>query len=359
MEIAKFRVTRGTDFRGRLARMFSGTTQLSGINRLVGQRYGGLGTVFMLHSVVEDPRIHLFDSNHLSVSFLEKFVGWARRKGLDFLSLDEVLARLDSGIDHARPHFVALTFDDGYADNLVNALPVLERYEVPFTVYIATQMVTREADYWWRGLQNLFTDYDEVEIEVIGKTFACGSLEEKVAAYRETKRWVREDITARSPLLRETFQRYRISLNDLLDCDALSEAQVRELGAHPLVSIGGHTTSHPELAKLAEAEARQEISENRIYLENVAGVPVDHFAYPFGGSEACGTREERMVSESGFRSATTTRVGNIFTAHRDRPFALPRVHFSGNREYISFAAMQMGGMRRLIESRMGEPVVTM
>lgn len=347
------------EMRGRLTRLLSGTTQLSGINRLVGQRYGGIGTIFTLHSVVEDPENYLFDGNHISVAFLETFVCWARRKGLEFLSLDDVLERLNSGMHRSRPRFVALTFDDGYADNLLNALPVLERYEVPFTVYVTTQMITREVYFWWRGLQKIFIEHDEVDIEPTGRRFNCQLLGQKVAAYRETKGWIRRDVMARAPLLKTTFAKYGISLTDLLDNDALSEEQVRQLAAHPLATIGGHTTSHPELAKVPEEDARREITENRAYLQNVTGAAVDHFAYPFGGRAACDAREERLVSEIGFRSATTTRTGNIFPEHRSRPFALPRIYFSGNREYLSFMAMQMGGLRQLIDSRLGDPVVTM
>lgn len=343
--------------RGRLVRLISNTTQFSGANDLVGQRYGGLGTIFMLHSVVQDPARYLFDGNHTSVVFLERFLHWAGRKGIEFITLDEVLKRLDSNATGRR--FAALTFDDGYSDNLLNALPILERYQVPFTVYVTTELVTRQFFFWWRGLQCLFRDHSEVAIEALGRRYSCSSMNEKIAAYREVKQWVRRDVTVRAPLLKATFTKYNISLIDLLDRDALSAEQVQTLASHPLVTIGGHTTSHPELAKLPEAQARREISENRVFLETLIDKPVSHFAYPFGGPQACGPREENLVKDLGFKSAITTRRGNIFQEHRDRPLALPRALFSGNREYLSFIAMQMSGIRRMIDSRMGTPVVTM
>lgn len=346
------------DMRARLGRLLFHATRFCGVNGLVGQRYGGLGTIFMLHSVVQDPALYLFDGNHTSVVFLESFLHWARKKGIEFITLDQALARMESSATTGR-RFVALTFDDGYADNLSNALPILERYQVPFTVYVTTELVTRQAFFWWRGLQCLFHDHSEVAIEALGRQYSCSSLNEKFAAYREVKRWVAQDVTGRAPLLKETFTKYNISLIDLLDRDALAAEQVQTLASHPLVTIGGHTMSHPELAKLTEAEARREVLENRVFLEGLIDKPVSHFAYPFGGPSACGRREERLVKDLGFKSATTTRKGNIFPEHHDRPCALPRAAFNGNREYLSFIAMQMGGIRRLIDSRMGSPVVTM
>lgn len=346
------------DMRARLGRLFFHTTRFCGVNELVGQRYGGLGTIFMLHSVVQDPARYLFDGNHTSVVFLERFLHWARRKGIEFITLDQALARMESSATTGR-RFAVLTFDDGYADNLSNALPILERYQVPFTVYVTTELVTRQFFFWWRGLQCLFRDHSEVTIEALGRRYSCTSMNEKFAAYREVKRWVGRDVSVRAPLLKETFRKYNISLIDLLDHEALSAEQVRTLASHPLVTIGGHTMSHPELAKLTEAEARREISENREFLEDLIDKPVSHFAYPFGGSQACGPREERLVKDLGFKSATTTRRGNIFPEHHDRPCALPRAAFNGNKEYLSFIVMQMGGIRQLIDSRMGTPVVTM
>jgi len=346
------------DMRARLGRLFFHTTRFSGVNELVGRRYSGLGTIFMLHSVVINQARYLFDGNHTSTAFLESFLHWARKKGIEFITLDQALARMESSTTTGR-RFAVLTFDDGYADNLSNALPILERYQVPFTVYVTTELVTRQVFFWWRGLQCLFRDNSEVAVEALGRQYSCSSMNAKYAAYREVKQWVARDVTGRAPLLKETFRKYNIPLSDLLDREALSAEQLRTLASHQLVTIGGHTTSHPELAKLTEAEVRREVLENRVFLEGLIDKPVSHFAYPFGGPSACGHREERLVKDLGFKSATTTRRGNIFPEHHERPCALPRAAFNGNKEHLNFMAMQIGGIRRMIDSRMGTPVVTM
>lgn len=345
------------DFRGPMARLAYDAAHFTGVNRLGAARYGGLGTIFMLHSVVEDAAPYLYDVNHTTLAFLERFLRWAKSRDMEFISLDALVERLGAPTQSRR--FATITFDDGYADNFIKALPLLEKYRVPFAVYVTTDMITREAYFWWRGLQCLFRDNEEVRIDALGQSYTCSSLKEKTAAYRKTKLWVTQDVTARAPLLQPTFSTYGISLSELLDREALSVGQLRELADHPLVTIGGHTTSHPELAKLSEPEVRKEIAENRQFLESVTGRPVHHFAYPYGGPRACGQREENIVAGLGFKSATTTRLGNIFAAHHLRPCALPRARFSGSREFISFMAMQMTGIRELINSRMAPPVVTM
>lgn len=153
--------------------------------------------------------------------------------GHDFVPLEQVAAYFEEG--HAlSTKSVCVTFDDGYRDNLTDALPILERFQVPAMVYVATDFVGRHTN--------------------------------KAGA--------------------------RIcSLNEL-----------RELAAHPLISIGGHTKSHPKLSTLSVPEQREEIAGGKRQLEDWLGIAVEHFAYPYGDLSQ-ETRE--LVEQLGFRSAVT------------------------------------------------------
>src|SRR5262249_6648966 len=146
--------------------------------------------------------------------------------------------------------FVVITIDDGYADNLTHALPVFERHAMPFTVYIATCMVTREMDFWWAALQQMFVANEVVEVAPMARRFESRTLEEKVAACAAVTGWVHGDIPGRAPQLRPVFAAHGVDPEALLDQQALTPDQLRRLAAHPLVTIGAHTTWHRELAKL-------------------------------------------------------------------------------------------------------------
>lgn len=336
-------------------RMATDALYWSGASRVIDVRYGGLGTVFSFHSVVPDLSRHLYPTYRSTVGFLDRWLAALRAKGIDIVDLDEAVRRL--GTSGAR-RFVVLTFDDGYADNLVHALPVLERHAAPFTVYVTDEMISRRLDCWWIGLERLFADNDEVEIAPMDRRWSVATLDAKIAAYREALLWVHGDLAVRPTLLRDTFVRHGVDIARLADEAGLTEEQLRTLGGHRLATIGGHTVRHLSLATLDEDEARREMADNKAALEAVVEKPVTHFAYPFGDAGACGAREARLAKEVGYKTAVTLRPGCLFPDHRDHPHLLPRVSPNGRCEWLSFMHTKMHGLGRLIASRGGDPIVT-
>ena len=51
---------------------------------------------------------------------------------------------------------VAVTFDDGYADNLYSAKPLLEKYNIPATVFVASGYIGHQGEFWWDELERIF-----------------------------------------------------------------------------------------------------------------------------------------------------------------------------------------------------------
>jgi peptidoglycan/xylan/chitin deacetylase (PgdA/CDA1 family) len=139
----------------------------------------------------------------------------------------------------------------------------------------------------------------------------------------EVIKWVHQDYR-RGAMLAPTFKQNGISLPALNDAYFLGERDLRVLARHPLVSIGGHTTSHAALATLDEGAARAELADNRRYLEDLLQLPVRHVAYPYGTFGACGPREEHLASEVGFQTAVTTQQQRLYD-DKVNPFALPRI----------------------------------
>lgn len=309
-----------------LLRYAATTANIIGIDALVGRRHRGVGAIFIAHSIVRDRRDYLLDELRTSAEFLETLIDHLLATGTDIVTLDEALARL--GTASPRP-FACFTFDDGYKDNLTVALPLFERRGLPFTVFVTTCMIHRTIDHWWTGLAEIIKSHDTVEIEELGRRYRTSSFSEKVAAFRAVKRAF-ESVRLSRQGLASLFASYKVNLHELLDRDALNEHDLKTLASHPLVQIGGHTTTHPHLSTLPAEEARREMADNKRWLEGLLQRPIRHFAYPFGNRSACGRREALLACEVGFRSAVTTRMGNILTAHRDHPMALPRLRQVGS-----------------------------
>ena len=85
--------------------------------------------------------------------------------------------------------------------------------------------------------------------------------------------------------------------------EGLSSGEIRELSLRH--EIGGHTTTHPNLTKISEAEARREIAENKQFLEETVGKKISMFCYPYGFYNDA---VKKIVRESGFVGARTTRA---------------------------------------------------
>ena len=245
-------------------------------------------------------------------------------------------------------HSVAVTFDDGYADNLDHARPLLERYDIPATVFLTTGYIGLGREFWWDELERVLLQPGSLsqvlQLNVNGKTYQW---ELGDAAYYPEERWRREHSWkpfAHSPssrqflyislwqLLRPLPQRERqVVLNDLLvwagaepkarqTHRTVSLEEVVSLGGGDLIEIGSHSVTHPLLSTLSTTMQEEEIQGSKARIEEIIGRPVTSFAYPYGDYTA---ETVGIVRESGFNCACST-IADIDNRDTER-FQLPRV----------------------------------
>ncbi len=330
------------------------TAHVTGLSRALALRYRGRGIIFALHSVIAGDAFYPDDLMLRCPAIkLEWILQRLRHQQLDFVTLDEAVARL--GAATARP-FVAMTLDDGYADNLTNALPVMEKFAAPFTVFVTTGMITREIDAWWFGVTELVRRRDQIDLPKLGR-FECADQAAKRRTYAAITAAIHADFDVLSGV-REAIAGAGIEIPALVDREALTEQQLRTLAQHPLVTIGGHTTTHLNLKRASAAAARSEMADNRRFLRDITGQPINHNAYPFGHSGACSEREAEISRELGFRTAVTTRAGTVFPEHLNHLHALPRVCLTGD-ENTATLQCKLNGLSRAVNSRFGSPIAVM
>ena len=265
-----------------------------------------MAVILMFHEIQQDCRSELMTGT--SVALFEYSLNWLRQEGWEIVSLEECLERLAT--DPRPRRYAVLTFDDGYRDNVTTALPILERNNAPFMMYVPTGALTRTLQSWWLGLREIFRSRDAVTIDAMAVRFRCPDFDTKTSALNKVTQWIHEDYN-RVAMLGPTFNRAGLSLSALNEAYFLNERELQVLAQHPLASIGGHTTSHAALASLDVRSARAEMVGNRNYLEKLLQLPVRHVAYPYGTSRACGPREEQLAREVGFSTAVTTRHGHV------------------------------------------------
>ncbi|MCU0353135.1 MAG: polysaccharide deacetylase family protein [Cytophagales bacterium] len=289
----------------------------------IAKRYTrGIATVFMLHRVAElnHPRLTPNEDLKVSPDYLARTIRTLRQKGYSFVSLDE----LHKILAYKRPakNLIVFTLDDGYRDNLTQALPVFAATGVPFTVYVTNCFPNGTANLWWFELEKLVRENDSVSLGGLGQ-FRLQTPEEKWQGFME---------------IRALFLENKIGLDDIRAYTGPADPaglcmnwdEVAELARHPLATIGAHTMSHPALSSLPDNDAYNEIALSKQELESKLSRKIEHFAYPFGERKEVGQREFDLTQQLGFKTAVTTRPGNIFSEHRHFLTALPRIYLYEN-----------------------------
>lgn len=239
---------------------------------------------------------------------------------------------------------VVVTFDDGYADNLWNAKPLLECYNVPATVFVTSGYVDRDREFLSDVLERCLLQSEPLPhtltlaIEGQSCSWQIGDSEDNISAWDVT---MESDLTPRHRCYRELHRLLR-PLNDASrqivlealanwascptnarpDRRALNPDELKALSDDGLVEIGAHGVRHLLLAAQPAEAQWKEISESKQHLEDILGRPVISFSYPYGGSDDVSEQTIDLVKEAGFEVACAN-VHTPATARSDL-FWLPR-----------------------------------
>ncbi|TQF34837.1 polysaccharide deacetylase [Bradyrhizobium sp. UNPF46] len=320
--------------RNNVIRAGLGALYFSGAHHLLRPLLSGVGAIFMLHHVRPAREAAFQPNRHLEVTpeFLRETLCHLRSRDIDIVSMDELHERLVQGRFERR--FAAFTFDDGYRDNLDHALPVLREFDAPLTVYVASDFAEGTGRLWWAALEAVIAKAEQIDVTIGHSALRLDATTPaaKQAAYDRLHDWLRA-LPGEHDLAREIealCTRYDVDMAALCRGLCLSWDELKTFAADPLVTIGAHSVSHCNLAKLAEDVAAQELAVSRARIEQALERPVLHLAYPYGDREAAGTREFGLAATAGFKTAVTTRPGMLFAENADHMTALPRVSLNGN-----------------------------
>ncbi|WP_157593165.1 polysaccharide deacetylase family protein [Rufibacter tibetensis] len=225
---------------------------------------------------------------------------------------------------------VSITFDDGYVDNYVTAKPLLEKYGLPATFFIASGNIGQETPFWWDELEQLIlfaemlpqvfslpfyenggkTDLKEEsflspELRLKHTTWKACEVEPPTlrahlyySLWQQLKPLPYQEQQARMKLIRE-WAGHVVTHPEL---KSMSVDQLKNLGSN-LLEIGTHTVTHPALAFHDVAFQKQEIFENRKCLQEITGQEANLIAYPYGNYN-----EDTLnsVASLNFKAAFTT-----------------------------------------------------
>jgi peptidoglycan/xylan/chitin deacetylase (PgdA/CDA1 family) len=319
----------------------------SGAHRFLRPLVGGVGAILTLHHV-RPPRTDAFQPNRLlevTPGFLDDVLRGLRREDIDVVSLDEMHRRVIER--DFRKRFVCFTFDDGYRDNLNFALPILKKYQAPFTLYVPTSFPDRVGELWWLTLEQVIAKQSRIALVMDGadRRFDCHTTEEKYDLYEHIYWWLRrlETEDELRHVVRDLATRYGVDDVATREELCMTWAEIGEIAADPLATIGAHTVNHVMLRKASDEAARNEMLQSAAVIEAALGTRPVHFSYPVGDRTSAGPREFRIATELGFRTAVTTRPGVLFPEHAAHMTALPRISLNGEYQQPRYAKVLISG----------------
>lgn len=220
------------------------------------------------------------------------------------LPLDEAVQRLAAGTLPANA--VCVTFDDGYLNNLTVAQPILARYNIPATVYVATAF--RNGDNMWNDrIHDLCADPNRFVLQTSEAEIELGDWPSRIAAAQQLLKKLKYLPVAER--LQAVDELYRLNQASEYAPRMMNDAQLRQLAALG-VTIGAHTHNHPILKSLDAKAQQAEIAQSKTLLEQILQQPVEHFAYPNGveGRDFDDVAVQ-WVEAAGFKSAVMTNWG--------------------------------------------------
>lgn len=261
------------------------------------------------------------------------------------LTLEELLS---SSSKQAMPeNAIAITFDDGYLDNLTCALPILEANDAPATLYATTCNTDTPKNFWWDELETIILGPAQLPevlaLSVEGKEFTWRlgqarnySIEDRAAdqtvrawaAASETRLGVYYQVwktlwplpaVEKQSALNDIRVWANCGLSELESRRSLTSSELRLVDDSGYFHVGAHTNDHPLLPSLDVAKQRQEIASNQSELQKILNRPIQDFAYPHGDYSS---QTIEILSDLGFKSAVTVQQ-KLFQPGCD-PMQLPR-----------------------------------
>ena len=266
-----------------------------------------------------DPRVTILTYHGISAANFERHLQWLTTH-YRIVSLGEA-ARWISGDSRDEGRRVVLTFDDGYKSFHRDLWPLLRKYRAPATLFAVSHFVGTDRLLWWDLIDVMLTHAKLQMVEVWGQHWVCNCeilvAHAKTLPETEKLRWIEDLRLALSVALpASTGTTFELCTWD----------ELRELAADPLVTIGGHTCTHPILTRVPNDVAQREITAGREILQDKLQLPINFFCYPNGRASDFDAAHIKLVQDAGFDCAVST-VEDLCAAQTDL-YRLPRKNVS-------------------------------
>ncbi|MGD0792996.1 MAG: polysaccharide deacetylase family protein [Terriglobales bacterium] len=287
----------------------------SGLLRLANQFAPAGAAILMYHSVRAEPERY---ANTIGMGILHATSAFERQMDLvsrrfSPVTIDEIRLFVNGGKSLPR-RAVAVTFDDGYADNAEIVAPILSRFGIRAAFYLTVSAIGTNNAPWYCRLRYAFgtTQKKEWRSPANGKPWGLTTAQDRNVALLAAF-----DFCA--PLAGDTLEQTVETIEHGLEIEALiggsefmmdwNQARALQRAGH---IVGCHTLTHPNVAQVAPDVARKELVLSKRKLEEELSAPVLHFSYPHPALNPHWTPGTvAMTKEAGYETAVTTSPGPV------------------------------------------------
>lgn len=231
------------------------------------------------------------------------------------------LPRLEEILMQGQPleNICHISFDDGDYSFYQTVFPLLKKHAIPASLFVSPRVISTGSNYWFQEMR----DYNEPVLrEILSEQLQLPKAALKPFPFMAILNCLTID------RIHELIAAYRNKISvKPLPGQNINAAQLREIDASGLVTIGAHTQQHPILKNETAEVCREEISASVKELAALLGHPISYFAYPNGRPGIdFGEREKNYLRENGIRLAFSTELGHL--SHTTDRLSIPRMGFA-------------------------------
>lgn len=272
-------------------------------------------TIFLFHGVVTSPTsgVRNYTGKHIHRELFAHCIGELAEVGTA-LSMDDVLSHMEHGVAFPDRAF-AVTFDDGFENNVSVAAPILDDFSVPATIYVTTEFVDQNRMSWIDRIEEAVerVPNQALTLNWTNEIFLLEDTESRINFLKAVRTFVKTspDIDANAfadhlceQLAAEDFDQANGELDRKMSWD-----QVRTAANSPLLSIGGHSHTHATLSFLSPEELDGELDKCFGLLEEKGGIEPTHFSYPEGLEHCYSEAVIKALKQRGVRCSPTAMSG--------------------------------------------------
>lgn len=323
---------------------------LSGLFEIYLRFTGKNGAIILMyHSIINSKNRRFIDPAYaMGIDEFDRQMKFLS-KHRHVISMDDLSKKLAEGKTPKRGT-VVITFDDGYLDNYELAAPVLKKYGLPATIYLATAYISRGESQWIDQLYSIFQSRTRhiLSLEIMGthEVFNLRKKRELRKAHSVlVSQLIESDQKTRTFLLSHTRSELKPSHNDPLS--TLNWDDIKEMvHRYSNIEIGAHTNEYMSLTTMDRNSIIQDIATCKRVIESQLGCSPKHFTYPYGRSNS---EVRSIVKSMNFKSAAITDPASLIDKNSNL-FSLPRL--DAPRSMIMFRALSGGATMPLISQRL-------